>query len=619
MQYLFKNGSSYIYKRRIPNTKKFYTFNLGTKNAKKAKKIIKNFNRLSFSLFDYLKYKAKGLEVDFSEVFEILHNYRQEALVEYSKLEIDRHKHLGKLFKIYTEDPLLGKITLDGSTPEVIEKALVSFKNLISKMYDNKTHIKKIGKDIVKRATPELKQAYSSLRNNEEEFLRFLAILIKSEAEILKTDYERSQVRFNAEYINSTNLNSNYEESKTSYTEELKIKHTKLEDIVEDFIDKKYNKSDLESSKSQVYKTYKSVELFLDYCKSKNILILNDLNPQMLIDTCSLIVDIPKKEGNITQSYKYFDKYQEKKNSKYKRRGVNTIKSHLQNFHRFVKYLKKKKYISSENYDNFEEEYEKVNKNLSTAVKNNKIADSKIVNGFSSDMLQCLFNPTNKPYFIVINTLLGRKKVRKGQNIDDFWARFYVPLIMFFSGARPGEISFVKVEDLEVRKFSDNKERVVMYVIANEERSIKTQTSRRIVVLHDFLCNELGFIKFIEKAKMENREYLFNTDRNVSEYVSKEFLRDKTCITKFYTKEDIFNNIKYNFHSFRHTFKTYLVVNKKCDKETVDKMQGHTIKDKDPSVRYLTVNSEAIVKMLNDFDLYQIIDWTEFKKVAKSI
>ena len=96
MQYLFKNGSSYIYKRRIPNTKKFYTFNLGTKNAKKAKKIVKKFNRLSFSLFDYLKYKTKGLEVDFGKVFEILDNYRQEALVEYSKLEIVNCPYLSR-------------------------------------------------------------------------------------------------------------------------------------------------------------------------------------------------------------------------------------------------------------------------------------------------------------------------------------------------------------------------------------------------------------------------------------------------------------------------------------------------------------------------------------------
>lgn len=623
MQYLFKNGSSYIYKRRIPLTNKFYTFSLGTKNVKKAKKIIKKFNRLSFALFNYLKYKAKDSEVNLSEVYEILDKYRQEALVEYSKLETDRHTDLGKLFKTYTEDPLFGKTLLDGSSPEVIQKALTTFKNLANgSMYDNRKNIKKLGKDIVKRSIPDVKQVYSSLRSKEDELLKFLVMLIKSEAEILKSDYERSQIRFNTEYKNTTNVKQNNETNRSSYTEELKNKHKRLKDIVEDFLLDycKYKQSDLTNSKSQGYKTNKILEFFLDYCKSKNIIILNELNSQVIKDTYNLIVDIPKKKGNITQSYKYFDKYLEFKDSDYEKRGISTIKIDLQNFHRFIKYLKRnEKYISSEEFDDYEVEYENVNKSLSKAVKNEEIKDSKNVQAFSNDMLKCLFNPKNRPYNIVIDTLLGRKKLRKGQNIEDFWARFYVPLIMFFSGARPSEISFVKVKDCEIKEFEDNKERVILFVEANEERSLKTKTSRRIIVLHDFLCQELGFIKFLQKAIKEKREYLFNTNRNVSEFVSKEFLRDKSCMENFYTREEKFNNVKHNFHSFRHTFKTYLVVNKKCDKETVDKMQGHTIEKQKSSYRYLSATTKDMVSILNDFDLYKIIDWSEFEKVAKRI
>jgi hypothetical protein len=39
MKYLYLNGKTYLCKRRIPHSKKFYTFNTKTKNKKRAEKI----------------------------------------------------------------------------------------------------------------------------------------------------------------------------------------------------------------------------------------------------------------------------------------------------------------------------------------------------------------------------------------------------------------------------------------------------------------------------------------------------------------------------------------------------------------------------------------------------
>ena len=70
------------------------------------------------------------MSLNFSEIYEILGEYKQKALEEYSNYEEKRHQHIGELFKIKKEDPLLGEIVLNGAEPEVIKVALDSFKTL---------------------------------------------------------------------------------------------------------------------------------------------------------------------------------------------------------------------------------------------------------------------------------------------------------------------------------------------------------------------------------------------------------------------------------------------------------------------------------------------------------
>ena len=59
------------------------------------------------------------------------------------------------------------------------------------------------------------------------------------------------------------------------------------------------------------------------------------------------------------------------------------------------------------------------------------------------------------------------------------------------------------------------------------------------------------------------------------------------------------------------------MLSNKYDPDLVRKVQGH--KDDKVSSTYLSANSENIIKFVNDFELYKIIDWTEFKKVAQII
>ena len=230
-------------------------------------------------------------------------------------------------------------------------------------------------------------------------------------------------------------------------------------------------------------------------------------------------------------------------------------------------------------------------------------------------MLKCLFNPNNNPYKQLIDVFLKKKKLRADQNIDNYWARYFLPLIMLFTGARPSELSFIKTSNCEIKIFEDGTEKILFYI----EKRVKNKLSRRIILIHDFLTNDLGLIKFIKKAQREEREYLFNTENNVAILVGQAFNRPevkKVCITPYKTREDDFNKAKYTMYSLRHNYKTHMLY-KKYDAALVHKIQGH--KDENVSSTYISTYSDELTKFVNDFDLYKIIDWTDFKKVSEKI
>ena len=82
MLYIYKKNNTYIYKRRIPHLNKFYTFNTTFKNYKKASKLVIIFNKITRDIFEYIKQKGKAMAFDFNEVFEVLNDYREKALLE---------------------------------------------------------------------------------------------------------------------------------------------------------------------------------------------------------------------------------------------------------------------------------------------------------------------------------------------------------------------------------------------------------------------------------------------------------------------------------------------------------------------------------------------------------
>ena len=110
--YLYNKNRYYFYKRRIPYTNHFYSFNTKLTNCKKATKLVIIFNKLTRNIFEYLKKEGKNLSLDYTEILTLLNDYKEKALLENQELEEQRHNHLSKLFKVEKDDPILGKITL---------------------------------------------------------------------------------------------------------------------------------------------------------------------------------------------------------------------------------------------------------------------------------------------------------------------------------------------------------------------------------------------------------------------------------------------------------------------------------------------------------------------------
>ncbi len=618
MLYIYKKNNTYIYKRRIPNTNKFYTFNTTFNNYKKASKFVIIFNKITRDIFEYIKRKGKIMSFDFAEVFEILNDYKEKALLEYSDYEEKRHEHIGQLFKIKKEDPLMGSIILSGGQPEVIETALQSFENLAVGNYnETKKHLKKHGKDIVSRATVELKQLYGKIRtkDNEKDLLDLLGLILKTEADILKEDYSRAKNRFSTNNEKNTSLNfDNYStEKRQSFTEEQQKKYMLIEDIAKDFLFNEcgYTEEQLSNSKSNASKVRKVVEIFMDIIKdTKKEQTSQSISIEILRECFNIIPKIPMKPANQNGSYSFYFAYKENKNaSKDDLRGEKTIIQDLNSFFRFIKYLAKKKFINTDQFLDLETHLKNIKKDINIKITNSEIREKKNRTAFKDGMLQKIFNKEHKPYSIIFDELANYED----KNRDILLARFLVPIVLFFTGARPAELTFLKTTDCEIQNIK-GEERIILYLEANELKGSKTRKSKRIVIVHDFLAKELNFINFIKNAMKEKREFLFNAVEDFETKISVGFNRDKDFLEGNISRIDDFNNLTYTLYSFRHTYKTHML-SKNISETVIDKIQGHI--DKKVAAGYFSI-TEELIDILNLFDKHLIIDWDDIKIITNT-
>ena len=117
---------------------------------------------------------------------------------------------------------------------------------------------------------------------------------------------------------------------------------------------------------------------------------------------------------------------------------------------------------------------------------------------FSEKELKQIFSKNNYLYYAEVE--------------KDNYYRYWVPLIGVFTGMRLGEICSLYLDNVREIAGNHRKKRWCLDILEEPNRpdkKLKTQSSRRIIPIHDTLL-DLGFIDFVKLLKKEpNRKRLF--------------------------------------------------------------------------------------------------------------
>ena len=187
LRYIIKQNGCYYFRRKIPNSTYNFTFSLKTKNSKIAIKKAAYFLRYVEHFFIELKILAKEeIQMNLEEIQNVLEEYKNKALTEYSELETQRHSD-------FTCKKKKNGKTREGGHPKCIKKWLKTLKEAAFSE-DNKEVDELFGR-IFKRTNIE-KNYFNKLSDRDKNIFKIL--LLKTEAEVLKEDYYRAKQRFDA-------------------------------------------------------------------------------------------------------------------------------------------------------------------------------------------------------------------------------------------------------------------------------------------------------------------------------------------------------------------------------------------------------------------------------------
>lgn len=164
--------------------------------------------------------------------------------------------------------------------------------------------------------------------------------------------------------------------------------------------------------------------------------------------------------------------------------------------------------------------------------------------------------------------------------------RFWTPLIMLFTGARPSEIAQLAVSDVKLKGEHPHINILTEYDADDPEDrpyvlAYKTSSARRDVPLHPTLI-ELGFGRFVERIREEGHERLFPDWKASAD--PRKLYSGATWVRRF--NEKLVPAItkkkpKPSIYSLRHTFKTQMAVCK-VPPQFQDHVMGHAGPRMDP-------------------------------------
>ncbi|MDH6265634.1 integrase [Rhizobium sp. SG_E_25_P2] len=172
-----------------------------------------------------------------------------------------------------------------------------------------------------------------------------------------------------------------------------------------------------------------------------------------------------------------------------------------------------------------------------------KDTDKKVY-PFTVEQMNTLFK---SPFFTGVQSDDAVRFWNKPGNVSIRDHRYWVPLIMAFSGARPGEVAQLAVSDVR-----EDRGHWIMHITEEGEgdKSTKNEGSMRVVPLHPMLV-KLGLIDYHAKQVEAGEKRLFPTaDRNSRGQMFADFSRD---FGRYLTKLGLKDGRGLSLYSFRHS------------------------------------------------------------------
>ncbi len=207
--------------------------------------------------------------------------------------------------------------------------------------------------------------------------------------------------------------------------------------------------------------------------------------------------------------------------------------------------------------------------------------------------------------------------------------RFWVPIIMLYTGARVEEICQLYLDDIhEVSDVMCFDLRIKIDAVTREKStSLKNNQSERFIPIHPKL-KKIGLMKYIQWLKDTGEDRLFPTLKNkdgngqykqVNPPVSKWFNENnkKQSKTSYINKCGITDKSKV-LYCFRHTVET-LLINHKDDLENdkIDTLMGHQTKSTGRK-HYGTYDTGTLLRVVRKIDYPNaLLPWDNDKNYSK--
>jgi integrase len=172
-----------------------------------------------------------------------------------------------------------------------------------------------------------------------------------------------------------------------------------------------------------------------------------------------------------------------------------------------------------------------------------KKSKEKTTKPFTIDDMNTLFK---SPFFTGCQSDEAPRFWSKPGNVQIRDHRYWVPLIMLYSGARPAEIAQLGIDDVR-----EDHGHWIMHITTEggDDKSVKTSGSMRVLPIHPELV-KLGFVKYHADMKKRGEKRLFPlAERNERGQMIADFSRD---FPRYLTKIGLKDGRGLSLYSFRH-------------------------------------------------------------------